>query len=101
MRSPMHSTVRRAITCASESKSKIGVCIILKASAVAIGPIEITGHIGASRLREPGEAAIIAGAAQAIDLALSEVLVAAADRLGHVDIFDAGPGAERRIGRQH
>jgi hypothetical protein len=30
-----------------------------------------------------------------------KVLVAAADRFGHVDIFDVRPGAERGIGRQH
>src|SRR2546423_11123373 len=106
MMSPMQSTVRPEMACARASKSRMGVDMviglqILGALTEAIGPVEIVGDIDLHRVLERREAAVIAGAVETIDLALGEILIAAADLLGHVDIVDVGLGAERGIGGQH
>src|SRR5580700_1149688 len=100
MRSPTQSTVRLDIACDKASKSNIGTCYVVP-SAETIGGIEIALDVKRDRVFERREAAIIAGAAQPIDCGLREVLVAAADRLGHIDILDIRCFAERGIGRQH
>src|SRR6516225_6293706 len=110
MMSPMQSTVRPEMVFARASKSRIGVGMfigprilgpILGALTEAVGPVEIVPDIGLHRILERRETAVIAGAVESIDLALGEILIAAADLLGHVDIVDIRPGAERSISRQH
>src|SRR5689334_16726090 len=99
MRSPMHSTVFRAIAWDKASKSNIGTRLV--ALAVGIGCIEEVSHIQRDGILEAGEAAIVAGALQPIRFALREILVAAANSLGHVDKSDIGVRPERRIGRDN
>src|SRR3984893_5683535 len=70
-------------------------------SAETIGPVEEILDVGLDRAFQRGEAAVIAGPLQPIDIALREVLVAAANRLGHIDILDIRGGAERGVGREH
>src|SRR6478736_1482330 len=70
-------------------------------SAETIGAVEEVLDVSLDRLFQRRESAVVAGALQPIDMALGEVLVAAADRLGHVDILDIRNGAERGIGRNH
>src|ERR1700681_3813625 len=70
-------------------------------SAETIGTIEVTLDVSLDRLFQRGEAAVVAGALQPIAIALGEVLVAAANLLGHVDILDIRNGAERGICREH
>src|SRR3954452_17959268 len=101
MRSPMQSTVCRPKACARVSKSNIGTRRLLRRSAEAIGAIEKPFYIKIDGIFQPGEAAIIARAAQPIDLALGKVLVAAADLLGHVDILDVGRSTQRSVGGQY
>src|SRR5215813_11770750 len=101
MRSPMQSTVCRENACASVSKSNIGTRRLLRRSAEAIGAIEEPFYVEINGVFQPCEATVIACAVQPIDLALREVLVAAADLLGHIDILDVGRGAERAESRQH
>src|ERR1019366_7633120 len=57
---------------------------------IAIGAIEIVGDIVADSALERREAGVIAGAAQVLDGALREILILAADRVRHLDIFDIG-----------
>src|SRR3569623_1711628 len=89
----MHKTVWRDIRSDSVSKS------IMRHSTIAIWTIEIIFYKRADRILKRREAAIIPGAAQMLAIGLGEILVAVADLLGHVDIFDVFFGAERRIGR--
>src|SRR6185437_10091313 len=102
MRSPTHSTVWRVMACDRASKSNIWsrVCWLLP-SAEPVGPVEKVPDVGSNRIFQRREAAIIPGAPQPIDLALGEVLVAVANRYGHLDIFDIRRRSERGIGRQH
>src|SRR5713226_6038782 len=103
MRSPTQSTVWLPIACDKESKSNIGTRYLsdVAPSAETIGGIEETLHVSLDGVFQRREAAIIAGALQPIDIALGEVLVAAANRFGHVDILDIRSRAERGIGRNH
>src|SRR5437764_13688116 len=100
MRPPTHSTVRLAMACDSASKSNIGTrhCCTL---TEAIGAIEKVADVALDGLFQRGEAAIVTGPLQPIDLALGEILIAAANRLGHVDILDVRSRPERAIGREH
>src|SRR6185437_11852580 len=100
MRSPTHSTVRLEIACDKASKSNMLIRLVA-ASAEPVGGIEVVLHVKRYRLLQRREAAVIAGSVQPIDLALGEVLVAAANRLGHVDILDIGLHAERGVGRHN
>src|ERR1700742_378609 len=100
MRSPMHRTVWRAMAFDKASKSSMGSRELLR-SAETIGPVEEAFDVSAHRVFERREAAIVAGAAETIDLSLREVLITSTNLLGHVDIFDVRRRAERRIGRQH
>src|SRR5690348_4882397 len=99
MRSPMQSTVCRPNACERVSKSNIAT--VLRRSTEAIGAIEETLHVKIDRLFERREAAVVARLAQPIDLAFGEVLIAAADLLGHVDILDVGRSTERAESSQH
>src|SRR5205823_6669315 len=101
MRSPTHSTVRLQIAWAKESKSNIGTRHLVAHSAEAIGAVEVTPDVGLHRLLQAGEAAVVTCALQPVDLTLSKILIAAADRLRHLDILDFGSSAERGIGRKH
>src|SRR3954470_24726832 len=101
MRSPTHSTVRLQIAWAKASKSNIGTRHLVAHSAEAIGAVEITLDVGLHRLLQAGEAAVVTCTIYAIALGFSEILVAAADRLGHLDILDFGSSAESRIRRKH
>src|SRR5689334_6357241 len=102
MRSPMQSTVCRPNACARVSKSNIGTRYILRRrSAEAVGAIEEAFYVQTHRVFQRGEAAIVARAAQPIDLALREILVAAANLRGHVDILDVGRRAERTVSGKH
>src|SRR5664279_4837791 len=98
MRSPTQSTVWLIIACDRASKSNIGSRCL---SAETIGAIEEALDVGLDRRFQRREAAIVARAAQTGDIALREVLVAAANWLGHLDIFDIRRLAERGIGREH
>src|SRR5271154_1381038 len=100
MRSPTQSTVRLIIRCDRASKSNISIRHVA-ASAETIGTIEVAFDVKRDRLFQGGESAIVTRPLQPIDLALREVLVAAADGLGRVDILDIRSRAERGIGRQH
>src|SRR5215475_999636 len=100
MRSPMQSTVQLFMASERVSKSNMGGVSMVAASTEAIGLIKIAPDIGPHPVLERREAAVIAGPAQAIDLAAGEILVAVADRHGHVDILDIGMGAECSIGRE-
>src|ERR1700691_5845074 len=71
------------------------------ALAETIGASEEALDVGLDRLFQPGETAIIARIAQTSDIALREILVAAANVFGHLDIFDIRRLAERGIGREH
>src|SRR5579859_7268595 len=118
MRSPMQSTVFSGIACARLSKSNMrktdphvrfsleshargcqnrtcGSVFLLRPSAETIGSVEEVPDVARDRVFQHREAAVIAGRAQPIDLALREVLVARANLLGHVDILDIRPRAER------
>src|ERR1700743_2216501 len=99
MRSPMHKTVWRAMAFDRASKSSMGSREMLR-SAETIGPVEETFDVSAHRVFQRREAAIVAGAAEAIDLALREILITSANLLGHIDIFDLRRCCERRIGPQ-
>src|SRR5216684_1805303 len=101
MRSPTHSTVRLEIACDRASKSNIKNSHSVATSAEAVGAVEETLDVHSDGLFQRGEAAIVAGALQPIDLTLGEILVAAANRLRHVDILDIGSRAERGIGGNH
>src|ERR1700761_7574725 len=102
MRSPTHNTVWRGMTCDRASKSNILARSLLAApSAETIGAVEEVAHVGANRIFQRREAAIISGARELIDLALGEVLVAVANRDGHIDIFDVRLAAERRVSSEH
>src|SRR3984885_12358699 len=98
MRSPTQSTVWRIIACDRASKSNIGTRCL---SAETIGAIEEALDVGLDRRFQRGEAAIVARAAQTGDITLREVLVAAANLLRHLDIFDICRLAERGIGCEH
>src|SRR6185437_2511909 len=100
MRSPTHSTVRLEIACDKASKSNMLIRLVA-ASAEPVGGVEVVLHVKRYRLLQRREAAVIASSVQPIDLALGEVLVAAANRLGHVDILDIGLHAERGVGRHN
>ena len=69
--------------------------------AKTVGAIEKIADISRDGIFQRRETAIVAGALQPIDLALGEILVAAANLLGHVDILDIRQCAERGIGRQN
>src|SRR6476646_701116 len=97
MRSPTQSTVRLEIACDKASKSNMLIRLVA-ASAETIGGVEVVLHIERDRVLQRRESAIIAGAAQPIDFALREVLIAVAKRHGHVDILDIRLAAERGIG---
>src|SRR6187200_128006 len=101
MRSPTQSTVWRDIASDKASKSNIGTRCLLRRSAEPVGAIEESLHVKCDRVFKPREAAVVTGAAQPIDLALGEILVAAADLFGHVDILDVRRRAERAKGSQH
>src|SRR3954470_6368752 len=98
MRSPMQSTVRPGIAWLRASKSNIWLhnCSLFEhdlfgkpvptfpdharcPSAKTIGAIEKALHVRTARVFQRGEAAIVAGAQQPIDLALGEVLISVAD----------------------
>src|SRR4051812_9091898 len=96
----MHSTVWRTIAFDRASKSNIRTCFSVARSTETVGPIEKTLDVILYRIFQRGEAAIIAGTLQPIDLALGEVLVTAANGFRHVDILDVGFCTERGIGRQ-
>src|SRR5579883_1829300 len=64
------------------------------ASAITIRAVEEPGHIALDRLLERHERNIVAGAAQVLHVAPRKVLVFAANRLRHIDIFDVGRAAE-------
>src|SRR5207249_1714353 len=70
-------------------------------SAETIGAVEKTLDVSLDRIFQRSETAVVAGTLQPIDIALGEVLVAAANLLGHVDILDIRNRAERGIGREH
>src|SRR5882724_9025594 len=70
-------------------------------SAEAIGAIEVALDVEADRLLQRREAAVITRPREPIDIALGKILVAVADRLGHVDITNIRNCAERGIGRKH
>src|SRR5262249_2910207 len=99
MRSPTQSTVFRAIACDRASKSSIVIRYSCLISAKAIGGVEEAFDIEPNRILERREAAVIARSPQPIDLCLREILVAAANRFGHVDILDIRLGAEGTVGR--
>src|SRR4051812_47937073 len=101
MRSPMQSTVWRDIASDKASKSNIFDRCLLRRSAETVGAIEEPLDVECNGIFECSEAAVVAGAAQAIDLALGEILIAAADLLGHVDILDVRRPAERAKRCQH
>src|SRR5438034_7789091 len=101
MRSPTQSTVWLSIARDRASKSNMFFRYPKSPSAIAIGRIEKAPYIGPDRVFQRREAAIVAGMPQPIGLALGEILIAAPDLLGHVDILYVRPGAERGIGRQH
>src|SRR5439155_24506291 len=63
-----------------EHRNSLSVASVAR-SAETIGGIEEAFDVSLDRVFQRGEAAIIAGALQPIDLALGEVLVAAANRL--------------------
>src|SRR4051812_1259995 len=89
MRSPTQSTVCRLRSASCCSKLNIAL-------PVAVRPVEEVGDVAADRDMERREAGVIAGAAQILDLALGEILIAVTDCRGHVDIFDMRRLAERR-----
>src|ERR1043166_5109882 len=99
MRSPMQSTVCRENACASVSKSNIFARRLLRRSAEAVGAIEETLHIKIDGVLKRRETPIVACTAQPIDLAFREILVAAADSRGHVDILDVRRRAEHPVYR--
>src|SRR3954467_8947302 len=101
MRSPTHSTVRLQIAWAKASKSNIGTRHLVAHSAEAIGAVEVILDVDLHRLLQAGEAAVVTRTLQPIDVGFSEILVAAADRLRHLDILDFGSSAESRVGRKH
>src|ERR1700676_1826848 len=131
MRSPTQSTVWRAIAWVRASKSNIcsrypEIMIRLDhdlissfehylfkkpvptfsdqaraPSAEAIGAIEVALDVEADRLLQRREAAVITGPREPIDIALGKILIAVADRWGHVDITNIRSCAERGIGRKH
>src|SRR5665811_1974714 len=65
------------------------------ALTISVFAVEIAGDILANGRLARGEAGVIAGAAQVLDGALREILVLAADRVRHLDIFDIGRPPER------
>src|SRR5437868_4007696 len=97
----MQSTVCRENACASVSKSNIFARRLLRRSAEAIGAIEETLYVKINGIFKCRETAIVACTAQPIDLALREILVAAADLLGHVDILDVRRSTQRAERGQH
>src|ERR1700688_3377801 len=84
----MQSTVCSASAERCLSKSNMAL-------PIAVGEVEITADVLTDRRLKRREAGIIAGAAQVLDTALGEVLILAADRVRHLDIFDIGRPAER------
>ena len=66
-----------------------------RVSPVAVRLVEVPADIARHRLLERREAAIVAGAAQLLDIGLREILVAVADRDRHIDILDLRRTAER------
>src|SRR5262249_9074878 len=94
------STVLRAIASARASKSNI-VPVIRDASSIAIGTIEIALDVETDGLLQRREAALIAGTLQAGDIALGEILMAVADRQGHVGIAQVLRQPQGGIGRKH
>src|SRR5260370_5544999 len=70
-------------------------------SAETMGAVKKPLDVSLDRFFQGGETAVVTGVLQPIDIALGEVLVAAANLLGHIDILNIGNGAERAIGREH
>src|SRR5215831_9740889 len=79
MRSPTHSTVRPEIVCDKASKSNMLIRLVA-VSAEPVGGVEVVLHVKCDRFLQRREAAVISRTPQPIDLALSEVLIAAANR---------------------
>src|SRR5215475_5183422 len=97
MRSPTQSTVCFVNACDNASKSNIGIRYLCT-SAEAVGGIQIVLDIKCDSILKRREAAVIAGSAQLIDVGLREILIAAADLLGHVGVLNARLCAEGCIG---
>src|SRR6266404_411467 len=77
------------------------VSLSVAASAEAIGAVEEIANVSSDRIFQRGETAVVTGALQPNDIGLREVLIAAADFLGHVDIADIRSGAEGSVGGEH
>ena len=77
---------------------KIGKMLIEieHALAIPVRRVEIPGDVARYGCRSGVNCRIIAGPAQVLDVGLREILILAADRFRHVDVFDVGGAAERR-----
>src|SRR5262249_14881902 len=64
-------------------------------SAIPVGLVEKERDIASHSLLEWGEVGVVACPAQVFDLGLREILILAADRRRHVDVFDSRLPAER------
>src|SRR6185312_13082100 len=84
----MQSTVWSASLDSCLSKSNM-------ASVITIAGVEVTVHIARNCFVERREAGVISRATQIIDPCLREILILAADRLRHFNIFDIGRHPKR------
>src|SRR5437016_1170310 len=100
IRSPMHSTVCCGMAVARASKSNISDRFSSE-SAIRISGVEKAADIGFYGVLERGKSAIVAGCAQSFGPRFGEILIAAADRVGHLDIFDVRLLAERSVAGEH
>src|SRR5262252_6221867 len=62
---------------------------------IPVGLVEEERDIAIHSLLERGEAGVVACPAQIFDLGLREILILAADRRRHVDVFDSRLSAKR------
>src|SRR4249919_1114762 len=58
------------------------------ALSIPVVAVKITGDVPVDGSFERHEAGVVTGPSQALNARLSEILILAADRLGHIDIFN-------------
>src|SRR5690242_7457955 len=96
----MHNTAWCGMLFAMASKSNI-VAVESFRSAIRIGVVEEAADVRFYGVLERRKSTIVAGGAQPLGLRLGEVLIAATDFTGHVDVFDVRLLAERGVAGEH